>query len=146
MVLSSIQPRSADRHGLVEPCRFTGDENATRCAAHYCNQKHSVTEDRLGQPWQQSRCFPQQRGRQTHGRHKLLQVVPPSRLSRCGELIPPAPPRPAQPSPFNGRGHISNHNQRAFSRPKPALFSRKLKGYSLENKEQQKAGLPAAYN
>lgn len=122
MVLSSVQPRSADRQGLAEPHRFTGDENATRCAAHYCNQKHSVTEDRLGHPWQQGRSFPQQRCGQTHGRHKLLQVVPPSRLSRCGEPVLPLPPDLLSPHPLADAGMFQTTTSAPSHAPNPLCF------------------------
>lgn len=97
MVLSSVQPQSADTRGLAVLHRFTGDENVVRCAEHYCNQQHSITEGRLGLSWQQSHSFPQQRCGQTHGQHKLLQVLPASRLSQCGESTLLLHPDPLSP-------------------------------------------------
>lgn len=136
MVLSSVQLHSADRRGLAEPRRFTGDENPMRCAEHYCNQKHSITEERLGHPWQQRRSFPQQRCRQTHRQHKLLQVVPPSRLSRCGESTLPLPPDPLSPHPLTDAGAFQTTTSTPCHTQK-TLFSNKLNGYSLENKENR---------
>jgi len=137
-VLPSVQPCAADSQGLADPRRVTGDESVPRCAEHYWNQKHSVAERRLGHPWQQ-RC------RQTHGQHKILQLVPPLSLSWCGESTPLLPPDPLSPHPLMDAGTFHTTTSTLFHTQKTLCFPIN-NGYSLENKEQQTTSLPAAYN